>query len=222
MLSIASSRFALHWQIAFLSINTCALVLGLIYNHKTPELYANNAHSKTGWAVTWIAVAWVIMALSRVYAGDATAQHEVIDSRQPMTTANMTQYQRVQDMELPAPSRWSDDSGQGTERDSALSFDQSRSPSVNRDHQQRAAPSYTNSYDELPACITDTGKHVLLSKSTMNRLLSRCVACISTGRALVVIRGVYTMLERTMLVQGLAAILSGTVVYGGIGVSVLR
>lgn len=107
MFSIARSRLTLPSQLAFLATNALALVLGLVYNHKTPELYEGNAHSKTGWAITWIASAWVLLALVQAYA-DMSHKHSVDDDfKDPMTTANMLRYQRVHDDDAANPSRWS-------------------------------------------------------------------------------------------------------------------
>ena len=43
-----------------------ALLLGLVYNHKTPELYDNNVHSKIGWVITWIASAWAFTIVALI------------------------------------------------------------------------------------------------------------------------------------------------------------
>jgi hypothetical protein len=218
MLSIARSRYTVPSQLAFLVINAFALVLGLIYNHKTPELYANNSHSSTGWIITWIACAWVFMALIQVYVGPHQLDSASDEASQPMTVANMARYRRVHD-ELPDPSRYSNDSGQGTERNSASLFGHSRSPSVESEDQQFAGPPSgyeqgdDDSLDDVPE------KRGFLQNTSVDTFFSRHAARFAAGRTLKVIRFFHIVIERTILVQGLVAIATGTVVYGGIGVS---
>jgi hypothetical protein len=221
MLSIARSRFTLPSQLAFLAVNALALVLGLIYNQKTPELYASNSHSKMGWIITWIAGAWIFMTMIQVYTGWSQKHTTEDEAAQPMTVANMARYKRVDD-ELSHPSRFSDDSGQGTERDSASLFGHSRSPSVNLDEQQFAGPARRYTQDEEDSLDDVSEKRGFLQNASMDRFFSRQVARFAVGRTLKVIRFFYVVLERTILIQGLVAIASGTVVYGGIGVSSLQ
>lgn len=220
MLSIARSRFTVPSQFVFLLVNALALLIGLVYNKKTPELYANNAHGKTGWAITWIASAWVFMAFIQMYVGRDQAPSTEDDTAQPMTAVNMARYQRVQqDLDLQDPSRWSNDSGQGTERNSASLYSHSRSPSVKSENQQSAlmSPTYA-SFDE-DTFDSDAEKRGFLHNTSVNRFFSRHVARFVAGRTIKVIRFFYTVFERTILVQGLVAITTGTVVYGGIAVS---
>jgi hypothetical protein len=94
MLSIARSRYILPSQFAFLVVNALALLIGVVYNHKTPELYENNSHSKTGWIVTWIASAWVFMALAQTYANRDQAHSFDDETTQPLNAENMAEYQR--------------------------------------------------------------------------------------------------------------------------------
>jgi hypothetical protein len=214
MFSISKSRFTLPLQLAFLSTNAFALVLGLIYNHKTPDLYTNNSHSKTGWIITWIASAWVCMALIQMYTGQPQPHHNA--DAQQMTVANMARYQRVHD-ESPDLSRSSIDSGQGTERNSESLFGHSRSPSVESENQQFSGPTrrYTQeeeeSFDEVPE------KRGFLGNASVDRLFSHHVARFAVGRTHNAARFFYVVFERTLLAQGLVAIANGTVVYGGIG-----
>lgn len=219
MFSIARSRFTLPVQFTFLIINAFALLLGIVYNHKTPELYENNAHSKIGWIITWIASAWVFMCLVQVYVG-RTKMHSLDDeASQPMTAANMAQYQRVQDAQLPEPSRWSNDSGQGTERNSASLYSHSRSPSVESAEQQFSGPTRRYTHDDEDSFDEDAEKRGFLRNTSVDRFFSRYVARFAVGRPMKYLRFFYVLIERTILVQGFVALTTGTVVYGGIGVS---
>ncbi|KAG9192241.1 hypothetical protein G6011_10975 [Alternaria panax] len=212
MFSLACSRYTIPSQLAFLATNALALVLGLVYNHRTPELYAENAHSKTGWAITWIASAWVFLALIKAYTG----RSESHSKEDELTTANMLRYQRVHGEELPAPSRWSGDSGQGTECNSASLYD--HSPSVDSEDQRFLGPLRNTTLDDEPFSDRDEDdeKHGFLHNTWIDRFFSRNVARFAVGRTLKVVHLLYVVIERTILVQGLVAIVSGAVVYGGI------
>jgi hypothetical protein len=216
MFSIARSRYTLPSQLTFLSINAFALVLGLIYNHKTPDLYTNNSHSKTGWIITWIASAWVFMALIQMYTRRPQSDPSYDDDAQQITVANMARYQWVHD-ELPDPSRYSNDSGQGTERNSESLFGHSRSPSVESENQQFSGPTRRYTLEEEESLDEVSEKWGFLGNASVDKFFSRHVARFAVGRTLKAIRFVYVLFERTLLVQGLVAIANGTVVYGGIG-----
>ncbi|CAA9962038.1 Integral membrane protein [Pyrenophora teres f. maculata] len=216
MFSVARSRYTLPMQLAFLATNALALVLGIIYDRKTPEMYAGNAHSKTGWAITWIASAWVFLALVQAYAGRSNTQSIQDEFAEPMTTVNMLRYQRVQNQELPDPSRWSDDSGHGTERNSLSLHDGSQSPSVDSESQfVNPSPRYTHDDDSFGD--GDDEKRGFLRNTPVDKFFSRNVARFAVGRTLKAIQILYVVVERTILVQGFVAIVSGAVVYGGIG-----
>lgn len=216
MFSVARSRYTLPMQLAFLATNALALVLGIIYDRKTPEMYAGNAHSKTGWAITWIASAWVFLALVQAYAGRSNTQSIQDEFAEPMTTVNMLRYQRVQSQELPDPSRWSDDSGHGTERNSLSLHDGSQSPSVDSESQfVNPSPRYTHDDDSFGD--GDDEKRGFLRNTPVDKFFSRNVARFAVGRTLKAIQILYVVVERTILVQGFVAIVSGAVVYGGIG-----
>jgi hypothetical protein len=214
MLSIARSRYVLPIQFTFLIVNALALLIGVVYNHKTPELYENNAHSKTGWVVTWIASAWVFMALIQTYMRRDQVDSFDDEATHPLNAENMAQYQRVKEEVLPNPSRWSNDSGQGTERNSASLYGHSRSPSVESEDQQFPGPTRKYTHDDL-----DDLEDVSLEKpkSSLDSFFSRNVARFVAGRTAKIIHILYVIFERTMVIQGFVAITSGTVVYGGIG-----
>ncbi len=219
MFSIARSRLTVPSQVAFLVTNAIALVLGVVYNQKTPELYANNTHSKMGWIFTWVASAWVFMAVINIYAERHQAQAADREATQPMTARNMARYERVNYEDLPAPSRWSNDSGQGTERNSASLYGHSRSPSEGSEDQYFNGPTRRYTHDDIDSFEDDSEKLSFLRNNSVDRFFSRNVARFAVGRTLQAIRLLYIIFERTLIIQGFIAIASGTVVYGGIGVS---
>ncbi|KAJ4986875.1 integral membrane protein [Stagonosporopsis vannaccii] len=215
MLSIARSRYVLPSQFAFLVVNALALLIGVVYSHKTPELYENNAHNKTGWIITWIASAWVFMALIQAYMDRAHAHTFDDETAQPLNAANMAQYQRVKEEDLESPYRYSHDSGQGTERNSASLYGNSRSPSVESENQQFPGPTRRSTHDDLDD-LEDANFEKSVPTSRFDAFFSRNVARFVVGRTAKAIRLLYVVFERTIIIQGLVAILTGTVVYGGI------
>ncbi|KAF3005032.1 hypothetical protein E8E13_009108 [Curvularia kusanoi] len=214
MLSIARSRYVLPAQFTFLVVNALALLIGVVYNHKTPDLYENNAHGKTGWIVTWIVSAWVFMALVQTYMNYNEAHSFDDETTQPLNAANVAQYERVKEEDLESPYRYSNDSGQGTERNSASLYG-SRSPSVESEEQQFPGPARRNTHDELDD-IEDVNLEKPKPRSRFDAFFTRNVARFVVGRTAKAFRLFYVIFERTVIVQGLVAILTGTVVYGGI------
>ncbi|KAJ4348156.1 uncharacterized protein N0V89_009528 [Didymosphaeria variabile] len=221
MLSIAHSRLAISAQFVFLIVNAFALLLGLVYNHQTPELYENNAHSKVGWIITWIASAWVFMALVQVYTARAKPYSLEDHSGEPLNAANMARYHCVHfgDNQDVSPGRWSNDSGQGTERNSASLYGNSNStsPSVESEERRFNMPPRRTTHEELDDVDLDAEKRGFLENNVVDRFFSRHVARFAVGKPLKILRFLYIIIDRTILVQGFVAIMSGTVVYGGIG-----
>jgi hypothetical protein len=93
MFSIAQSRFTIPSQAIFFILNAVGLFLGTVYNANTPDLYENNAHHKMGWIFTWMAAAWVIMGIVKIY-GDYMKRRR--NSRQQISQANLARYARLQ------------------------------------------------------------------------------------------------------------------------------
>jgi len=115
MLSLARSRYVLGVQFAFLTVNAVGVLVSVMYNASTPDLYPNNAHHKVGWAVTWVVSAQVIVGLLGRVAGALRARrthgNEQASERQafmPVSTEAIAKHQRMY-------RRLSNDSGQGTE-----------------------------------------------------------------------------------------------------------
>lgn len=217
MFSIARSHYALPTQLLFLATNALALLLGVLYTKATPDLYPNNSHSKTGWTVTWIASAWVAMALIQVYAGRTNTRSfsEDDEAAQPMTAANMAHYERVYDEQLPDPGRFSVDSGQGT----STLCGHSRSPSVESEGQKFGGAARRYSDGEEEGFEPTEEKRGYFHNSRLDKFCARYLSRFATGRPLGLLRFFYVVLDRTLLVQGFVAFTTGTVVYGGIAVS---
>ncbi|KAF2084557.1 hypothetical protein K490DRAFT_59523 [Saccharata proteae CBS 121410] len=218
MFSVARSRYTLPAQIVFLLANGVAVFVGTVYDARTPDLYPNNAHHKLAWALTWISLAWVLMGLVDLYSGRGKGASE--DNRsasQPLSAAVMAQYQRLQMSQQSEHGRWSNDSGQGTERNSASLFSHSRSPSAESENQRfEHQKPFRAMDDEEDDDVEDAEKRGFLRDSRVDRFLSRHVPRIAVGRTLSVVRFFYVLIERLILVLGFVSLATGAVAMGGI------
>ncbi|KAF5018954.1 hypothetical protein F66182_9043 [Fusarium sp. NRRL 66182] len=118
MLSIANSRFNILAQFVFLASNTMGLLLGVVYNAKTPDLYPNNAHHKVGWLATWVVCAQFIVNAVGCIAGalkdNGKRPRNEGHAFLPIPTCEVD-FHSHHAYHIDSPCRLSDDSGQGTE-----------------------------------------------------------------------------------------------------------
>ena len=66
MLGVAHSMLHVPIQMVFIGTNVAGVVLALLYNASTPDLYENNAHHKIGWIIMAVLAAQLITGLIRV------------------------------------------------------------------------------------------------------------------------------------------------------------
>ncbi|KAF4305665.1 hypothetical protein GTA08_BOTSDO06692 [Botryosphaeria dothidea] len=207
MLSVARSRLTVPAQFLFLALQGLTLFVGTIYNAKTPDFYPNNAHDKLRWPLFFITGIWTFLGLVNFYVDRTKASGE---ASQPLSTAVMARYQRLQQASSDHP-RYSHDSGQGTERNSSSLFGHSRSPSAESDN--IANPYHDADLDDVEDFEE---KRDFLQNSRLDRLMSRFVPRFAAGRSLKVMRFFYILIERTILLLGFVLILMGTATLGGI------
>ncbi|KAL4875807.1 hypothetical protein BJY04DRAFT_201081 [Aspergillus karnatakaensis] len=213
MLSIARSRLALLSQFVFLVVNAVGLFVGIVYNSQTPDLYENNAHHKIGWIGTFVVVAQVIMALIFAYAGRGEKVESSYERAQflPVSTEDMAETPTYP-AGIRHEYRWSRDSGQGTERNSASLRSRPSSPSC-------ASPSdeydgFEKPEEDLPE--QNTQSRGFLHSTVLDRFLTNRVPSIVSGRALRILSFLYNVIDRLILQFGFIAIVTGAVTYGGI------
>jgi hypothetical protein len=216
MLSIARSRLNLLFQVFFVALNGLGALIGLIYSHSTPDLYTHDSHSRIGWIATWMVTIWVILGVVNMYAGYVSRKRSIGQASHPMTAAAMAQYRHLQNEELANEMHWSGDSGQGTERNSAsLAGDDHPSPSMESE-QTLNEPHVRFAVDDDDDEI-EIEKRSFLRNTSVDRFLARNVPKIAVGRTtLKVMRVIYVIIERTILILGFIAMCTGAVVYGGI------
>ncbi|KAF1808382.1 hypothetical protein P152DRAFT_405601 [Eremomyces bilateralis CBS 781.70] len=217
--SVAGSRYTLPAQFLFLLVNAVAVLFAVIYNASTPDLYEHNVHHPIGWAITWIAVAWAVMAILNVYTSRAKATHRTSYDCEPVSAANIAQYDRLREQSPYDEVRWSGDSGQGTERhSSSLLGAHTRSPSIASETRPfdlgHSNIRLDDAEDDEP---DEPEKRSFLRNTYVDKMLSRNVYRIAAFRkTLKVMSFIYTAVERTILILGFLALTSGGVVYGGI------
>jgi Domain of unknown function (DUF2427) len=208
MLSISRSRYNLLVQFIFLAVNGAGVFLSTIYNANTPDLYPNNAHHKLGWILTWITGAQAVMGVISAYTRRKDDRGAFI----PVSTENIEQHQRIQNMSQPQMYRFSNDSGQGTEpnteslRSQSISSTQSddpQLPDVRREHED-------DDQDE---------KLGLMHGSKVDKFLSKQIPGLLSSKVLRVFQFFYKVIERVILILGFVAISTGIVTYGGFFVS---
>jgi hypothetical protein len=199
MLSVARSRLALLAQFLFLLVNAFALLLGIVYNSQTPDLYENNAHHKLGWVASCVVAVQVVLALLFAYAGRGAPSSEKYhrDHEREHEHAAFLPVPTDEDRMYASEGRWSRDSGQGSESASA-----GTSPC-------HSPVDYESFEKQLPArgWADNTG---------VGRFLSKRLPGLIPGRALRGLALVYDVVDRVILPFGFVALATGAVTYGGI------
>lgn len=216
MFSIAKSRFTFSSQAIFFILNALGLFLGTVYNANTPDLYENNAHHKMGWIFTWLALAWVVMGVINIYGQYMSGRRQ---SGQQMSHANLASYARLHRDSETQDVRWSNDSGQGTERNSASLFGSSASPSTESENRHFDDSLQEYNDIDLSDVSGEAEKHGFLRNTRVDRFLSKNIHRIAFGKTLVVNRVLYTIIERTIILMGWAALATGIITFSGIFVS---
>ncbi|ORY60726.1 uncharacterized protein BCR38DRAFT_348666 [Pseudomassariella vexata] len=211
MFSIARSRYTLPTQFLFLATNAVGVLLGINYNANTPDLYPNNAHHKIGWIATWMVSTQVLISLIGRVAGvmgrDAPQLHGKEESQAfiPVSTENMAEHDTMYTQTY----RHSNDSGQGTE--------------PNTDS-LRSSHSHSTSGQDSPMELRDRRmdydvdedlefKAVELNPPKADSLLAKVAGKISMRAWKLLLFG-YNFMDRTMLVLGYIALVTGIVTYG--------
>lgn len=208
----------------FLLCNALGLGVGTVYNTKTPDLYENNAHHTIGWVVTWIASAQVLMGLGVFHAGRRTGRIATRDEQAafiPVSAEAMARHHRLNAVSLLQPQvyRYSNDSGQGTERASSslrndsLSSEDAREPrfaDIGRDLENTEEGETQRDITEKRGFFSNC-----MSRGTwLHRLSDLLPERLLTLAGLTV-----NVLNRVILVLGFLAITTGVVTYGGVFVS---
>ena len=212
MLSVAGSRLAILVQIPFLGINGVALLLGTIYNAKTPDLYEENSHHKLGWVVIWVVVAQSTISIIRLYTGPGKVQRvrATVQSFGPTPVSEEAMAQHQQIHSLQSNNGYSDTRGV----DEAYETPRTNSMSGTTDCEDDLGHEYRRQqYAVSEADFAE--KHGLLGNAKVNHKLAKVSISIS-HKALKATNAAYNVIDRVILLLGFLTMATGIVVYGGI------
>lgn len=215
MLSLARYRFAWVAQFSFLSVNGLGLLMGSIYNSKTPDLYEDNIHHTLGWVVTVIVSVQWILGFVKSNASDRIIRSSTLEEQIPFIPRSVDGFEDGQSrpvFTVLEQYRYSHDSGQGTEASSSRSHSISSQPS-SQDQQEPRSKSceldLTTEYGEKGAKPYHLVNSRILVR-VLNSLPNRVVNVIGIS---------YDVIDRLILLLGFVLIVSGAAVYGGVFVS---
>jgi hypothetical protein len=219
--SIARSRYALPVQLAFLLVNGVGIVLATTYNINTPDLYPNNAHHKIGWIATWVMTAQSIMSLLFLYSGRSKKPDTSAIERAaflPVSSANMAQHNGSTPYRHAY--RWSGDSGSPTGRSSTtLNSPRDISPTdLYRLHKELDDDNETVDDEEglpMPMPVQTAPSQSRFRIKAVDAFLSRRVPGLFSQRLLKAAEVVYEVIDRTILILGWIALISGGVTLAG-------
>lgn len=224
MFSIARSRYTLPAQFTFVVVNGVGVILATIYNVNTPDLYPNNAHHTIGWIATWVMTAQTVMSLLFLYSGRTKKTTGTETERAaflPVSTANMAQHNG------PSPYRhayrWSADSGTPTGRSSVtLNSPRDISPNdlyrlskeVGRDDEM------TDDDEEglpmpMPKPVQSVRRRSRFRIKFVDGFLSKKVPGLFSQKLLKTAEVGYEVVDRTILILGWIALMTGGVTLAG-------
>ncbi|KAF4463578.1 YTP1 [Fusarium albosuccineum] len=211
VLSLARSRFTLPAQFVFLATNAVGLVLGVVYNAQTPDLYPNNAHHKIGWIATWVVSAQVLVSAVGWVAGALRGNDKKLGSERdaflPVPT-DAHGFRVHHDFHTDNPYRLSGDSGHGTEPNTASLRSNSVSTLGGMDESPLGSP--RKEYEEDDGDLETMSLSSPTPKGTFARHASKVVASrvwkyLDIGRQVV---------DRIILPFGFVALATGVVTFG--------
>lgn len=217
MLSISRSRLNLLTQSSFFIINSGGVILAMLYNSRTPDLYPHNTHHTIGWLLTWAAVAQICMALITASAslrGGRRNSEEHLPFIQTLQQS-VGGHQWANNPEIAAGYRFSDDSGHGTEQnDESLRGSSSSSLEDDRDVMSDINRKYYEGEADGLAPGSKRNRHVLMKR--LRAVLSEKVPSYISSRVTGLLRILEAVITRTILIQGFVGITTGAVTYAGI------
>ncbi|KAI1913961.1 hypothetical protein LOZ53_000940 [Ophidiomyces ophidiicola] len=214
MFSIARSRLALPAQFIFLIVNALGVLVGIVYNGQTPDLYQNNAHHKVGWIATCVVIAQFVMGL--LFAFPRRKSHGKGAAYERVSFIPNLHSFPPDNMEHRHQHRWSRDSGQGTERSSS-SLHSQRSSSAGRGRRP-VQDDEVEEFDEKQAKENKAGSifERFFRGAALDKFLTFWIPGLLSQRCVNVLRVGFIIVERTILPFGFITIVTGAVTYGGI------
>ena len=213
MFSIARSKLAFPTQFGFLILNCLGVVAGTIYNVNTPDLYVDNAHHKIGWIATWVVTAHVVMSLLFLYSGRCKQKSIASDERAAFLPPTL----QVAPNQPHHKYSWSGDSGQGTEPPSPTSASRDASPSSTDRAFMYPKPDQQDPEDFDDILLAHPERRPSWFKSNvLDKYLTTRVPKYASRKVVKIAEVAYEIIDRTILVLGAVALISGGVTYSGI------
>ncbi|KAI0150649.1 hypothetical protein GGR57DRAFT_189846 [Xylariaceae sp. FL1272] len=220
MLSIARSRYTLAVQFLFLLTNAIGVLVGISYNTNTPDLYPNNAHHKLGWIVTWVVSAQVFIGLVTRIAGtmnkSSTRSNDEEEEQAfiPISTEAMAEHHRAHRNVFSSPYRQSNDSGQGTERNTESLRSNSVSTMVGQESpmESEVRRIHYHDEDEENTAFKVFRRGESWSSIAPQSLLFKSFGKVS-GSTWRVVMFFYNIVDRTILILGYVALCTGLITY---------
>lgn len=212
MLSVARSRLTPLIQLGFLTLNLLGLLLGLIYNKETPDLYEENLHHKLGWAITLILLFQFLVGLLRFPINEKAnteADNNERVSFMPISTDHMNGYQQMHPESDASMHRYSHDSGHGTEYDSRAS----NSLSEPHEEKDEETQDYSQQLRDKYAISAENRKW--LGFAAADRALSSAHQLVPNW-LMKMMSVFYDAVDISILVIGFILILTGFITYAGI------
>lgn len=214
MFSIARSKFALPVQFLFLVVNALGVVAGTIYNINTPDLYENNAHHTVGWVATWVFTAQVVMSLLFLYSGRNKQAVSAPSERASFLPASLHSMNTRSFHEH----RWSTETAnetQGIEVSSPMGSSRTLSPDREYEYSKPEPEDYPEDLEDVPLAPV-TRRPSWFRNTKFDKYLSARVPQLASKKMFKVAEIVYEIIDRTILILGFTAFLSGIVTYTGI------
>ncbi|KAA8566256.1 hypothetical protein EYC84_008856 [Monilinia fructicola] len=189
MLSLSRSRLSLPAQFVFLASNGGGIFCSILYNSSTPDLYPNNAHHKLGWFLICIITAQVVIGIIGTYAGRRGEREIDTSGYIPVSREAMAEHTRMHERPQPV-TRFSDDSGQGTEPNTESL----------RSHSISLAGDDDNTLHELEK--DEPEKVSLMEGTKVDQFLSKRLPELISARLLHIIQFAYDVVDRVILLLG--------------------
>lgn len=222
MLSLGRSRYKSVAQLGFLLSHGLGVLLGTMYDSKTPDLYPNNAHHRLGWVLTWISLVHFMVGRSRNLSRKSkrfAGLTKWLSGRQTLLplSPSALEEQRPDSGRLPKLSRLSSDSHQGIEPYEASLA----GPSVSSESSllTESWPAHRMKDNEKPM---DSGLNQILRVLALRKSWGAERSCASNKllfQAQRLFFFIYTALERLLVVLGFTALCTGIATFGRLFVS---
>lgn len=217
MLSLASSRFTLLVQFAFLATNALGVLLVTVYNAQTPDLYPNNAHHKVGWIITWVVSAHVTVNLvgriAKVVRGHRRDSNIQGEDQAFMPVATADEGSQFQSQRLMGGYRLSDDSGQSSEPTNASLHSDSASTHVGNDEEFPGGHKEYEDEGDQDSEEMDL-QDMPVSTPMYTGKWAGVVAKAASGRLWRFVNVGYKVVDRIILPFGFVAFTTGIIAYG--------